>query len=391
MVHPQETSVSKAPTSPTPALRPLNAPEGIFGQPLPRTKKPAEPRQARERTPEADKRLDRMFAFYEHMAPDAEPAEIRWRHAYWSEKRQKVRTALSSTGTSEKALHNFDNCGSYAVTEWSDSLQRRRLKSYTCRCRHCEPCARTKANRIAAALREKLGGDAGVPRRDGVVRRERFGTTSGPGAQRFRFITLTLKHSDAPLADQIKRLYRSFKKLRSFKPWKKSQRGGAFILEVKHNGRHWHPHLHVISDGNFIDKELLSKLWHKATGDSYIIDIRQLSRTNDVAAYVAKYITKSTSDSVWNDPDRAQEWVIASKGVRTCATFGSWRGFALLKKMHQANDWQPEARLIVLLAREKNGDQVARDILNNLRPLMRVDDVHWTDEDFPPTFIPPPA
>jgi hypothetical protein len=47
--------------------------------------------------------------------------------------------------------------------------------------------------------------------------------------------------------------------------------------------------------------------------------------------------------------------------------------------------------LIVLLAREKNGDQVARDILNNLRPLMRVDDVHWTDEDFPPTFIPPPA
>jgi hypothetical protein len=309
MVHPQETSVPQAPPSPMQALRPLNAPEGIFGQPLPRKKKPEDPRPPRERSAEADKRLDRMFAFYEHMAPNAEPAEIRWRHAYWSEKRQKVRTALSSTGSSEKMLHNFDNCGSYAVTEWSDSLQKRRLKSYTCRCRHCEPCARTKANRIAAALRERLGGDGGVPRRDGVVRGRAVGTTgsaaadrAGAPGDRFRFITLTLKHSAAPLADQIKKLYRSFKKLRGFKPWKKSQRGGAFILEVKHNGTHWHPHLHVISEGGFLDKDLLSKLWHRATGDSYIIDIRKLDRANDVAAYVAKYITKSTSESVWNDP-----------------------------------------------------------------------------------------
>jgi hypothetical protein len=36
----------------------------------------------------------------------------------------------------------------------------------------------------------------------------------------------------------------------------------------------WHPHLHVIAEGRFLDKHALSAAWHHATGDSFVVDIR---------------------------------------------------------------------------------------------------------------------
>lgn len=185
---------------------------------------------------------------------------------------------------------------------------------------------------------------------------------------RYRFITLTLRHTDTPLADQLKKLYQSFTKLRQSKVWKNSQRGGAMVCEVKLGEDHmWHPHLHVICEGSWIDQRELSAAWLKITKDSHVVDVRLLSRAKDAANYVSKYITKGCSDNVWHDRDRAQEWVLASKSLRICGTFGTWRGFRLTKVDTTAEDWKVICSMSSLYQRARDGELHAQTLLKLLR------------------------
>lgn len=322
----------------------------LYGEPLPPPPAPPEPKVDRRKyrtaqDKEGEKRSNRTAAFYERLAPEAHPAEISFRHSGWRVKREKVFAALKACGKNEVELWNFNQCGACCTCEWSEELGRRRLSAYYCRNRHCEPCGRAKANKIRANLEEKLKG-------------------LRPGS--LRLLTFTLKHYDAPLREQVDRLYASFKKLRATKEWKKSQKGGVVILEVKHNGKHWHPHLHCCSEGSFIKKQVLVDLWHKVTGDSYIVDVKLVDRGKDAAAYVCKYITKSTEHSVWNTPDRAQEWIVASRGIRSANTFGSWRKLPLLKMPKKVTDWKVEQKLTKLIWLAREGDQVSYDILESL-------------------------
>jgi hypothetical protein len=192
---------------------------------------------------------------------------------------------------------------------------------------------------------------------------------------RYRFVTLTLKHSRIPLADQIRRLYASFKKLRTKPLWKRTTEGGCLILEVKwelpdadslRGG--WHVHLHAIVEGNWIAQRELSAAWLEATGDSTIVDIRPVSSAQNAAHYLTKYVTKSVDHQVWSDVSAAQEWVLASKGVRCCATFGSWRGFRLLAHPQTATDWIAVCKLETLIARAQAGEVAAQQLLIILRP-----------------------
>jgi hypothetical protein len=317
------------------------------------TKTP-EPKPKRERSAKRDRELDAAASFYEHIVPPADPEELQFRHGHWAGRRRAVRAALASTGTRTHALNRFDECGGGCVVMFSPTLQRYRLQASYCKSRHCEPCMRAKANRVAARLREKLADQS----RDRTHRRD----------VTHRFITLTRKHSSKPLADQIRGLFQAFKKLRSTKLWKASQVGGAFVLEVKWTGAAWHPHLHVIAQGTFIDRQRLSEAWHEATGDSWVVDVRALAHDADACHYLTKYLTKGTNALVWQDPTRAQEWVIATKGVRTCNTYGTWRGFALATATPEASDWTPVFKLTDLIRRAVNGELAAQTILLTLRP-----------------------
>lgn len=254
---------------------------------------------------------------YEPIVATAE--ELIFRHSHWAEKRARVRWILYKTGAGRNAMDSFDNCGGGSYVWYSNSEKRYLIKGSCCHNRHCAPCMRTKANLMASNLRERLN-----ERKD----------------HEYRLITLTLKHTNSSLADQIKRLYSSFKKLRAVKVWRKSQRGGCVMLEVKYNDkdRTWHPHLHIIAQGSFLHQTQLSEAWYAATGDSKIVDVRILKRSNDAAHYVSKYVCKGTNDEVWRDDDAAQEWVTATKGVRMCGTYGSWRGFKLLAKPESPTD-----------------------------------------------------
>jgi hypothetical protein len=276
------------------------------------------------------------------------PDEEWFRHHFWKEKRAKVLAALASAGTPTATLEAFTNCGAECIVEWNATEERYRIRGNYCHNRHCEPCMKAKASLLAANLRGKL--------------EER------PN-ELYRFVTLTLKHTDTPLLEQIKRLYASFTKLRSSKCWKQSQRGGAGMLEVKWDPatRQWHPHLHVVVQGGYLAKETLSAAWHHATGDSFIVDIRKLDARKDVAFYVAKYVTKGTNAEVWDDADAAAEWICATRGLRTCATFGTWRGFKLLAKPESKGAWLPVCRLGSLISRARAGDEAARETLEALR------------------------
>jgi hypothetical protein len=305
------------------------------------------PPQKRERN--HPKAFTKKADFMSFLVPPAAPEETQFRHSSWSVKREKVKAALMRAGTGTFAMNRFEECGSQCTVEWSASLQKHRCRANYCKCKHCEPCMRSKANRIANNLRKKLEDNP-----DG----------------RYRFITLTLKHNDAPLIEQVHRLYAAFKKLRTQKLWKQSQRGGAYTLEVKWNDktRHWHPHLHIVSEGDFLRQQQLSDAWFAATGDSPVVDIRLLNNGRDAAHYVSKYVTKGTSSTVWTDPEVATEWIVATKGLRICATFGSWRGFKLTAVTDDADDWEPVASLLSLVQRARAGEQHATNLLILLRP-----------------------
>lgn len=141
-----------------------------------------------------------------------------------------------------------------------------------------------------------------------------------------RFLTLTLKHSDAPLTVQLERLITSFKSLRKHPEISASLTGGAWFIEVKlsKDKARWHPHLHIIAEGGFIDAKTLSRCWHQVTGDSYITDIRAINNVRERALYVTKYATKPLHNDVTLNPGKLDEFVTSIKGKRLYQCFGAW-------------------------------------------------------------------
>lgn len=71
-------------------------------------------------------------------------------------------------------------------------------------------------------------------------------------------------------------LYDTFK----FKSW-------VAILELPN-------HIHLVYDGDYIPQELISALWLKITGDSFIVDIRKV-RTNGPDRRLSRYLSKYLS------------------------------------------------------------------------------------------------
>jgi hypothetical protein len=319
----------------------------------------------REKSPKFSKDFERFCNWQGNQLPPATELEEHFRHSGWSARRKRVLEILPQAGTSSFAVDRFACCGSDAIVEWSPEEKRHRVRANFCHNRHCEPCARAKGLLLTANLRTKLEDVSGM---------------------NFRFITLTLKHSDDSLHDQIKRLYACYKKLRNTKLWKLSQIGGAAMLEVKWNPttRKWHPHLHVISEGKFINAHDLSATWLAITGDSKIVDVRLIKSGKDAAFYVAKYCAKGTSNEVWQDREAAIEWVTATRGVRTCATFGKWRGWKLLEHPKTADDWKPIARLDKVLEAARAGEIWAQDIVKNLKTTHQDAELPWAAAQKPP-------
>lgn len=138
-----------------------------------------------------------------------------------------------------------------------------------------------------------------------------------------RFLTLTVRSTDAPLADQVKYLRRRFAAMRRTPQWTKHVTCGVYTLEITHNAltNQWHPHLHAIIDGSYWPHRDLLTLWEGVVHDQAGVDIRAVHGVRKLANYLAAYVAKSCDLSKLPSGKLA-EWAVATHGLRLAQTFG---------------------------------------------------------------------
>jgi hypothetical protein len=264
--------------------------------------------------------------------------DVVFRHSGWMVDRDRVDRALEACNVATDRLVRFRACGCRAWVQRSrQHPDRLRIRADYCRDRWCKPCAAHRATIASHRLRDWLGGEPA------------------------RFVTLTLAADGKPLTERLDRLYFAFKRLRRSLWWRRLVTGGLATIECKWSVKsaHWHPHLHILCRGRFLPVEELAKHWHVATGDSFIVDIQLVDDPRSTASYLAKYISKPGSATVYADPNRLQEMIVALTGRRLLMTFGDCK----LKKTPEEtdpDDWDNVAPLGEVLAGAAHG--IATDV-----------------------------
>lgn len=270
--------------------------------------------------------------------PDPGPG---FRHSGWRPNRTRVYAGLRTAGCNDNRLERFRTCGANAwVLEDRNQPGHYRLTADYCHDRFCQPCATERSHRITHNLCKHVG--------------KRY----------LRFITLTLRTGTEPLTESLDCLFASFTKVRRSKVWTTCIDGGVAFLEVKWNpdSQRWHPHLHCLVVGRYVPHPLLKAAWLKATGDSFVVDIRPARDNAIVGSYVTKYASKPLNQSFVAIPARLAEAIAALHGRKLCMTFGTFRDVRLLDS-DDVGDWKPVCRLADLLDRVKTSDSKARTIL----------------------------
>lgn len=174
-----------------------------------------------------------------------------------------------------------------------------------------------------------------------------------------KLITLTLKHTTAPLEHQIEHLYAFFRELRRRKEFKKAITGGIWFFQIKKSSNDglWHPHIHAVVTGLYLARRRLSRMWCQVTYGSVVSEIRAVHDPEKVANDVARYAT-SPGSLVELPPDDAIEMVEALHGRRICGTWGTGRGISLRPKLgDDAGKWKSVGSWSAVMAEyETNAD-----------------------------------
>lgn len=270
---------------------------------------------------------------------------MEFRHSGWADRRRCVQRALETIEEAENRRVRFDNCGSRAwVMQSMDDPEVFKVTCDRCRDRFCQPCATERARQIASCVGDFANG------------------------RELRLVTLTLRQTDNSIGEDVDRIYAAFTKLRRRVLWSKTQTGGVFFIEIKRRrgGDGWHTHLHVLTEGKWIEKRDLSRMWLEITGDSFIVDVKFCESGEDAARYVAKYAGKGVHGSCYHDPDVLREAIVAIRGRRLVGKWGSWRDLDLSAKADAAG-WVGVDSLRRLISRMRAGDQIARGILGRLK------------------------
>ena len=259
-------------------------------------------------------------------------AGIHFRHTTWWSNRQRVYEAFLGNdqyapqwwrhpddpdapnlhlfpGPDDRA-RRFANCGTRSIVlQHAEDPGRYKVGSQRCHDRFCLPCMQDRARLIVANLRAQL----------------KYEPT--------RFLTLTLKHGDAPLSEQLDRLYTSFTCLRRRQFWQDLVTGGVAFLELKLSTRDdcWHPHLHVLIRGAYVPSKLIADAWLQITGDSYIVKIQMVKSPDHLYSYLTRYVTKGWDAGIYRKLHALREAIQALKGRKLLASFGDFAHLRLLE------------------------------------------------------------
>lgn len=220
----------------------------------------------------------------------------------------------SPTAGAAKIAGKLALCCKNPVIITVDEGRRYYLAETRCRSRVCPRCSRFRARQLAVRIAA-------------IVRR-----MDAP-----RFLTLTIRSTDRPLAEQVKHLRRRFAAMRRRPEWRQHVRGGVYTIEITHNPKtdRWHPHLHAIIDGIYWPHDALLGLWTAIVRDHAGVDIRAVHGVRKLANYLAAYVAKSCDLSKLAT-DQLAEWAVETHGLRLAQTFGS-----LQKCKPQTDDLEP--------------------------------------------------
>ncbi len=167
-----------------------------------------------------------------------------------------------------------------------------------------------------------------------------------------KFLTLTIKHSDTPLADQRKYLCDCFRKLRLNKEFRRYVYGGVWGLHIKRakNDGLWHPHIHALIHADFYPHNQLLATWSKIAPGSTIVDIRSVHDSTGAAYDIAGY-TATPSDLSKLSPQDGVTVIDALHGKRICGAWGTAKGVPLHPgKLLDREKWHNVGSLAVVLA-----------------------------------------
>lgn len=241
-------------------------------------------------------------------------------------------------------------CGAHATVWHSPSTDQVQVRAYHCGLRCCPRCRETHAART----------------RDRLLRFTRTVHTN-----KLSMITLTLRHSNAPLAVQCDNLYRAFKKLRKADVWTEARPSGYAVLEITWNPteRQWHPHLHLLARCEFMKWERLTAAWAIATGGSYVVDIRRVNSraVEQYHQYLTDYLTKPPSQEIIDEPPLLGEWMDALLHRKVLLRFGRPTLADELPPPVDPADWHLVGTLGGILAGVSRGNKRASYWLNRLQ------------------------
>ncbi len=140
-------------------------------------------------------------------------------------------------------------------------------------------------------------------------------------------LVLTQTHRKENRKQSAKRIKDSFVKLQRRAFWKKHFKGGTWSLEFTKdkNGLH-HTHLHIIGfRRKFFDIELLRGEWLAVTGDSHVLNLKQIQDIATGLREVVKYVSKPLDIRRFGAEDLKE--FLGLKNMRMFGTFGEFRDF----------------------------------------------------------------
>lgn len=179
-----------------------------------------------------------------------------------------------------------------------------------------------------------------------------------------KFITFTIRHSDADLDWQLKCLSRFFRSIRRRRGFTRYVRGGIWFFQIKKSEKDglWHNHFHCVVDSSYFPQDELSDMWNRVTHGSRIVDIRIIRNPGKAANEVARYAA-CPCDLSKNTLEDNVTLYHALHGKRICGTWGTAKGVPLKPpKCLDYKLWENVGSKSIVLE-FRNSDRNARAIL----------------------------
>jgi len=202
---------------------------------------------------------------------------------------------------SEKYTTRLLDCRSSAWFVRHEDTGRVRIAAKQCRLRWCYHCSESRQQFITQAI---------LPW---------YSKVKSP-----KLLTVTLRHNDKPLPEQIDFLYRSFAKFRNRKLLKDAIRGGIWFFQITYNqkSQQWHPHIHALLDADYMLHAELMTIWSKITDGSTIVHIRAVHDPAKTLSHNARYAARPSAlikipESLWPELHEAFEH------RKICGSWGS--------------------------------------------------------------------